>query len=55
MNDKMSEDGNEEESNQIREEVKNLSIGQEILIKIKSIKYEQNKNLFIVASFVKTF
>lgn len=35
-------------------DVKDLHIGQEILIKIKSVKYEQN-NLFITASYVKSF
>ena len=48
-------DGEEEESKQIQsEDLQNLDIGQEILIKIKTIKYEQNNDLFIVASFVKS-
>ena len=34
-------------------DLKNLFIGQDIYIKIKSIKYEQNNDLFLVASFVK--
>ena len=34
------------------EELKQLSIGDNIIIKIKNIKYEQN-NLFITASFEK--
>lgn len=49
-------DGEEsEESKQIQsEDLQNLDIGQEILIKIKTIKYEQNNDLFIIASFVKS-
>ena len=45
------------ESNEIesQDKPKELTIGQEILIKINSIKYEQNNDLFIVASFVKSF
>lgn len=35
------------------DDLSNLYIGQNILIKIKSIQYEQN-NLFIVATFVKS-
>lgn len=43
------------ESKQIQsEDLQNLDIGQEILIKIKTIKYEQNNDLFIIASFVKS-
>jgi hypothetical protein len=34
-------------------ELNSLFIGQEVLIKIKSIQYEENNNLFIVANFVK--
>jgi hypothetical protein len=45
------------ESNEIesQDKPKELTIGQEILIKINSIKYEQNNDLFIVAAFVKSF
>jgi hypothetical protein len=36
----------------MRNELNSLAIGQNILVKIKSIQYEQN-NLFLVATFVK--
>ena len=42
----------EDEFIQSQEALKTLTIGQNILIKIKSMQYEQN-NLFLVASFVK--
>jgi len=55
-----NEDADHEENNEsgeedpikIQKEINGLKTGQNILIKIKSIQYEQN-NLFIVASFVK--
>ena len=43
----------EEDPLKIQEAFNSLKTGQSVLIKIKSIQYEQN-NLFIVASFVKS-
>ena len=43
-----------DESKQISADLHSLELGQDILIKIKTIKYEQNNNLFIIASFVKS-
>ncbi len=48
--DENEEDDHNEEANQLQ--LNNLAIGQDVLIKIKSIQYEQN-NLFLIASFVK--
>lgn len=42
----------EEDPVKIQQTLNSLKTGQSVLIKIKSIQYEQN-NLFIIASFVK--
>jgi hypothetical protein len=48
--DDITNDNSELKSNESL--LKNLAIGQEIIVKIKSIQYEQN-DLFIIATFEK--